>query len=77
MVGKQTATSKHPCSHCMTSSLDFQKADHYTFESLCRLYNQWMAGGAYLKKVKKYTNCEYSWSTYTARCCRQNFVYNT
>ena len=70
MVGKQTATSKHPFPYCMTSSADFQKADHYTLESLCRLYDQWMADGAIhwsynlhrdskvlnLKKAKKYTN---------------------
>jgi hypothetical protein len=56
MVGKQTATSKHPCPYCMTSSPDFQKADHYTLESLCTLYDQWMADGANLKKAKKYTN---------------------
>ena len=51
-VGKQTATSKHPCPYCMTSSPYFQKADHYTLESLCRLYDQWMADGANLKKAK-------------------------
>ena len=56
MVGKQTATSKHPCPYCMTLSPDFQKADHYTLETLCRLYNQWMANGENLKKTKKYTN---------------------
>ena len=56
MVGKQTATSKHTFPYCMTSSPDFQKADHYTLESLCRLYDQWMADGANLKKAKKYTN---------------------
>ena len=53
MVGKQTATLKHPCSHCMTSSPDFQKADHCTLESLCRLYDQWMADGTNFKKKKK------------------------
>ena len=56
MVGKQTATSKHPFPYYMTSSPDFQKADHYTLESLCRLYDQSMADGANLKKEKKYTN---------------------
>ena len=56
MVGKQTATLKHPCSYFMTSSLDFQKADHYTLESLCRLRDQLMADGANLKKGKKYAN---------------------
>ena len=56
MVGKHTATSKHPFPYCMTPSPDFQKADHYTLESLCRLYDQWMADGANLKKAKKYTN---------------------
>ena len=55
MVGKQTATSKHPCPYCMTSSPDFQKADHYTLESLCILYDQWMTDGANLKKANKYT----------------------
>ena len=59
MFRKQTATSKHPCSFCMTSSPDFQKADHYTLESLCRLYNKWMADGAKLKKAKKYTKVVY------------------
>ena len=39
----------------MTSSPDFQKAEPYTLESLCRLYDQWMADGANLKKAKKYT----------------------
>ena len=39
----------------MTSSTDFQKADHYTLESLCRLYHQWMAVGANLKKATKNT----------------------
>ena len=39
----------------MTSSTDFQKADHYTLESLCRLYDQWIADGSNLKKAKKYT----------------------
>ena len=94
MVGKQTATSEYPCPYCMTSSPDFQKADHYTLESLCRMYDQWMADGANLIKAKKYSNvvyhlccffinrrqkqkntraCKYSWSTYTARCYRQNF----
>ena len=43
MVGKQTATSKHPCPLCMTSYTDFQKADHYTLESLSRLYDQSIA----------------------------------
>ena len=75
----------------MTSSPDFQKADHYTSESLRRLYDQWMVDGANLKKSKKvhkcYSSpfinrrqkqkntrtCKYSWSTYTARCCRQKF----
>ena len=47
MVGKQTTTSKHHCPYCMTSSPDFQKADHYTLEFLCRLYDQWMAVVAY------------------------------
>ena len=56
MVGKQIATSMYPFPYCMTSSPDFPKADHYTLESLCRLYNQWMADGANLKKAKKYTN---------------------
>ena len=56
MVGKQTATSKQPFPYCMTSSPDFQKADHYTLESLCTLYDQWMADGANLKKAKKCTN---------------------
>ena len=51
-VGKQTATSKHPFPYCMTSSPDFQKVDHYTLESLCALYDQWMADGANLKKAK-------------------------
>ena len=60
MVGKQPATSKHPCPYCMTSSPDFQKADHYTLESLCRLYDQSMADGANLKKAKKYTNVVHS-----------------
>ena len=55
MIVKQTATSKHPFPYCMTPSLDFQKADHYTFESLCRLYDQWMADGTNLKKAKKFT----------------------
>ena len=55
MVGKQAAVSKHPCPYCMTSSPDFQKADHYTLESLCRLYNQWLM--VQIKKnKKKYTN---------------------
>ena len=39
MVGKQTATSKHTFPYCMASSPDFQKADHYTLESLCRLHD--------------------------------------
>ena len=56
MVETQTATSKHHCPYCMTSSPDFQKADHYTLESLYRLYDQWIADGANLKKAKKYTN---------------------
>ena len=91
MVRKQTASSKHPCTFCMTSSQNYQKTDHYTLESLCRLYNKWMADGAKLKKAKKYANvvhlplstgdknkkntriCKYSWSTYTVRCCLQNF----
>ena len=30
MVRKQTATSKHPYLFCMTSPINFQKADHYT-----------------------------------------------
>ena len=60
MVGKQTATSKHPFPYCMTPSPDFQKADHYTLESLCRLYNQSIAYGANLKKAKKYTNFVHS-----------------
>ena len=37
-----------------------QKADHYNLESLCRLYDQWMADGANLKKAKKYTNVVHS-----------------
>ena len=40
----------------MTSSSDFQKANHNTLESLCRLYDQLMADGTNLKKAKKYTN---------------------
>ena len=56
MVGKQTATSKHPFPYCMTSSPDFPKADHYNLESLCRLYDQWMADGANFKKEEKYIN---------------------
>ena len=56
MVGKQTATSMHPCLYCMISSPDFQKPDHYTLESLCRLCNQWMVDGANFKKAKNYTN---------------------
>ena len=56
MVGKQAVTSKHPCPYCMTSSPDFQKADHYTLESLCRLYDKCMADSANLKKAKKETN---------------------
>ena len=40
MVEKQTATSKHPCLFCMTSSPNFQKADHYTLEYMYRLYNK-------------------------------------
>ena len=40
----------------MTPSPDFQKTDHYSLESLCRLYDKWMANGAKLKKAKKYTN---------------------
>ena len=40
----------------MTSSPDFQKADHYTFESLYRLYDQLMVDGSNLKIAKKYTN---------------------
>ena len=59
MVGKQTATSEYPCPYCMTSSPDFQKADHYTLESLCRMYDQWMANGANLIKAKKYSNVVY------------------
>ena len=59
MVGKQTATSEYPCPYCMTSSPDFQKADHYTLESLCRMYDQWMADGANLIKAKKYSNVVY------------------
>ena len=43
----------------MTSSPDFQKADHYTLESLCRMYDQWMADGANLIKAKKYSNVVY------------------
>ena len=91
MVGKQTPTSKHPCPYCMTSPPDFQKADHYTLESLCRLCDQWMTDGANLKRGKKLHKCcsstfinrrqkqkstracKYFWSTYTARCYRQNF----
>ena len=46
MVGKKTATSKHPRPYSMRSSPDFQKSDHYTLESLFRLYDQWMADGA-------------------------------
>ena len=56
MVGKQIATSKHPFPYCMTSSPYIPNADHYNLESLCRLYGQWMADGANLKKAKKYTN---------------------
>ena len=56
MVGKQTATSKHPCPYCMTSSPDSQKADRYTLESLCRLYDQLMADCKNFKKAKAYTN---------------------
>ena len=52
MVRKQTATSKHPCLFCMTSSPDFQKANYYTLESLCRLYDKWIADGAKFKKQK-------------------------
>ena len=91
MVGKQIATSKHPFPYCMMSSLDIPKADHYNKESLCRLYDQWIADGANLKKAKKVhkccsspfinrrqkqkntRTCKYSWSTYIARCCGQNF----
>ena len=43
----------------MTSSPGFQKADHYTLESLCRMYDQWMADGANLIKAKKYSNVVY------------------
>ena len=50
MVGKRTATSKHPCPYYMTSSPDFQKADHFILESLCRLYELWIADGENLKK---------------------------
>ena len=52
MVGKQTTTSKHPFPYFMMSFLDIPKADHYNLESLCRLYAQWIADGAYLKKAK-------------------------
>ena len=57
MVGKQTATSKHPFPCCMTSSPDFHKADHYTLESLYRLYDKWLTDGANLKKRKKVHKC--------------------
>ena len=60
MVGKQTATSKHLCSHCKTSSPDFQKADHCTLETLCRLYDQSMADGANLKSKKVHKYCSSS-----------------
>ena len=66
MVRKQTATSKHPMPYYMTSSPNFEKTNHYTLESLCRLstngwltvqiYNQWVADGANLKKAIKYAN---------------------
>ena len=84
MVGKQTAISKHSCPYCITSSPDFQKADHYNLESLFRLYGQWIADGANLKKVHKYCSSpfinrrqkqkntrtyKYSWSKYIARRC--------
>ena len=59
MVRKQITTSKHPCPFCMTSSPNFQKADHYSLGSLCRLYDNWMADGAKLKKLKKYPNVIY------------------
>ena len=51
MVEKQTATSNHPCLYCMTSSPDFQKAGHI-LESLCRLYDKWIADSSNLKKAK-------------------------
>ena len=54
-VGKQTATSKHPCPYCMTLAPNFKKAYHYTLESLCRLYDQSKADDENLKK-KKYIN---------------------
>ena len=56
MVRKQTATSKHPCLFCTTSSPNFQKTDHFTLGSLYRLYHKWMADGAKLKKAKKFRN---------------------
>ena len=57
MVGKQTATLKHPFPFYMTSSHNFQKAEHYTLESSCRLYDQSMANGAKLKIEKKVNKC--------------------
>ena len=57
MVKKLTATSKHPCPFCMTSSPNFKKTDHCILESLCRLYDKWMADGAKFKKGNKVYKC--------------------
>ena len=56
MVGKQAATSKHSCLFCRILSPNFQKVNHYTLASLCRLHDQSITDGANLKKAKKYTN---------------------
>ena len=52
VVRKKTATLKHSCLFCMTSSPNFQKTGHYTLEPLYRMYDKWMADGAKLKKQK-------------------------
>ena len=81
MIEKQTATSKHSCPFCMTSSPNFQKADHYTYNGLLMVQNlekQKSANVFFIllyqskQKQKNTRTCKYSWSTDIVRCCRQN-----